>query len=557
MMCLRKRRVTDAAASASRARVWAVIRLEWLTQRREPLTVLYMLVFFALACAFAARGPVELVGSRGLVPRDAPWSIALASTALTAFGQVITTMVAATVVLRDAHDRVHELIGTTQLTSREYLLGKLVASLVLLCAIYCAIPIGLCVGAAVAGGSPASALRGSLPPFLLIVLPTMLAVGALQFAAGVLSGRLWLIVAQGLALIWLWTGVTGAAGAADTPSLIVMFDPFGSAPLLHDTQRWSDAERAALPMPVSALLLANRALWLGLAGTIATFAVRRAPNARRQQRVPDDGNSRMTVPAASVRTPSLVASADVMSVGGVRAAVEVARYVARWTLRDAGWRVLTALGMLNVGVHAVTDAAAARTPVGVSAAVIATVLVHGRLFLILLATIYAGELVWRERDERSAPLFDALPIRDGALMSGSVAGAVLAQTLVVAMLTLAVAVSAAVGSGTLPAITLVSGAVARVWLPAIGWLLAAIAVHVLVQQKVVAHLLCIAGWTLASVLLDAAVPAPLRAPSPMGTVIIFLSLLGLVVVVRPFWHRGDSSQVAAWLSSRRLRGRPR
>ena len=112
--------------SGSMERMRAVLRLELLTQRREPLTVLYVLVLGLLAAAFAAAGPVELVRNRGAVPRDAAWSMLLASTALTAFGQVITTMVAATVVLRDEQDRVAAQLFVTRLTRGEYLTGKFI-----------------------------------------------------------------------------------------------------------------------------------------------------------------------------------------------------------------------------------------------------------------------------------------------------------------------------------------------------------------------------------------------------------------------------------------------
>jgi ABC-2 type transport system permease protein len=540
--------VADAAA-ASRARIWAVIRLEWLTQRREPLTALYVLVFFALACAFGAGGPVELVSGRGVVPRSAPWSIALASSALTAFGQVITTMVAATVVLRDTQDRVHEFIGTTQLSRSEYLFGKLVASLALLCMIYTAIPIGFCVGAAIAGESPMRVLRGSYLPFVMVVLPTMITVGALQFAAGVLSGRLWVIVAQGLVLIWLWTGAIGAIRGTESAILGALSDPFGSAPLLHATATWSDAQRTALPMPVSALLLANRLLWFSIAGTAATIAVLRGGAVRGTPLAPPERAGRESAPIGSVAVVNAIHTAVVHRVSGWRAACEVARYVMRWTLRDTGWRVLTVLAMVNVGVHAMHDVTAARAPVAVSVGAVAALQLHGRLFLILIATIYAGELVWRERDERSAPFFDALPVRDVSLIGGNVAGVMAAQSLVVALLTLAAAVFASVSARALPDVsTLLSEAATRVLLPAIAWLLAALAVHVFNQQKLVGHLLCIAGWAVASVFWNAAVPARSAATTGPAWSMLLLSLLGCAAVLSCCWRRGGTSRAATWIA---------
>ena len=503
-------------------RIGAVVRLEWLTQRREPLTVLYALVLGLLAAAFAAAGPVELVRGRGEVPRDAAWSMMLASTALVAFGQVITTMVAATVVLRDRQDRVAELLGVTTLTAREYLAGKLLAALLVLSVVYAAIPVGLVAGAVGAGGGVRQALAGSVPPFVLLVLPVMLAVGMLQFAAGVLSGRLWVLVGLGLLLIWLWSAAVGEAGGAGASWWWVVVDPFGSAPLLQATRDWSDAERRVRALPVTTALVTGRVVWLMLGATAASLAVRRGAVTGRDARAVR-GGGRGVAPSRVVSV--IVRGAGVAVPGGAlpawRAAVGTARYVASWMLRDAGWRVLTALGAVNVGVHAVLDArGGAADPAVVAGGVLAE---HARLFLILLATIYAGELTWREREDRSAPLFDVLPVRDGALVAGRIAGAVLAQCLVWVVLVGAAAGGVAVGRGAVVDVrAIAAAAVPDVLVPFVVWLLVSLAVHVVVQQKVVGHLVCIAGWVSGVLLFDAARAGSVRLSWP--------TLLGVVMV---------------------------
>ena len=476
-------------------RMHAVVRLELRVQRREPLTALYMVVFALLAMAFSASGPVELVRDRGAVPRDAAWSLMLASTAITAFGQVITTMVAATVVLRDRADRVADLLVPTRLTIVEYRVAKLCAALLMLSLIYAAIPVGLVAGALLGGGSLHAALRGTLPPFVTVVLPTMLAIGALQFAAGVLSGRLWLIVGQGLVLIWLWTvavdSTTQGGGA-----VAALLDPFGSAPLLLASRGWSDAERGVRSLPLTPLLLVNRALWLVIGALAATAAIVRQP--ARRIRV---GHLRAhaAAPVVGAQVPRAVLRAEVPHwwVG----LFATARYVSRWMLRDPGWRVLTLLGAVNVGVHAFH--ASALAPASGGSGSVPGLLEHSRLFLILLATIYAGELVWREREERSAPLFDGLPVATRTLVAGRIAGAIVAQGVLVVVLTAASVFGTMAGGGVLEA-GVAQSATAQVLVPFVAWMLLSLAVHVVVQQKVVAHLLCIAGWALASVRFGAA-----------------------------------------------------
>lgn len=509
--------------STRRARVRAVLLLELRVQRREPLTVLYMLVFALLAMAFAAAGPVELVRDRGAVPRDAAWSLMLASTAITAFGQVITTMVAATVVLRDRADRVADLLVATRLTEGEYRLAKLLAALVMLALIYTAIPFGLVTGAMLGGGSFVAAVRGSVPPFVAVVLPTMLAIGALQFAVGVLSGRLWVIVGQGLVLIWLWTAsITDASRGGG--AVVALLDPFGSAPLLVATREWSVAERSVRSMPLTLLLLASRAIWLGIGLLAAGVAMVRSENRRAGA-----GLAVRVAPGAQRSGRRELALVRAGTAHWWTGLTGTAVYVTRWMLRDAGWRVLALLGAVNVGVHALFAAPAA----DVDRTAMRLLHEHARLFLILLATIYAGELVWREREERSAPLFDALPVAEGAVIVGRIAGAVAAQCVLVAGLVLAVTAGLVwQGAGMprgLPAL-----ASTQLLLPFVAWMLMSLAVHVVVQQKVAGHLLVIAGWVLVSVGFDAAsVSADAGLPT-IGWVAVCL-LAGSIVLLR--WRR--------------------
>lgn len=517
-------------------RVLAVARLELLTQRREPLTGLYALVLGLLAAAFAAAGPVELVRGRGAVPRDASWSLMLASTALTAFGQIITTMVAATVVLRDRQDRVDELLTVSMLTPRQYLTGKLLAALAMLAMIYAAIPLGLVMGAVGAGGRPAAALANSLLPFLTLVLPTMLAIGALQFGIGVLSGRLWIIVGQGLLLIWCWSWVVDAISGAGASPWLPLLDPFGSAPVVRATENWTDAERAAREVSITGMSVGARLVWLALGGSVAlaallraprrpVFALRRSSHARVEEAAPAWGDARRALISCSQPPPWWL---------GARA---TASYVLRWMLRDTGWRVLTVLGSLNVGIHALLDARGAAAAADLSAVAERALSMHSRLFLILLATIYAGELVWREREERSAPMFDVMPVSDSAVLLGRVAGVMIAQCAVVTALTVIACAGVWLGAGRPPdGVHVAAVAITVIGMDFIVWMLVALAVHVVLQQKVAAHLVCIAAWVVGAIFLGAAEAGERSAP-------VWLSGaagVAALVVARVGWVRREA-----------------
>ena len=482
--------------SGALARAVAVARLELAVQRREPLTALYPLVLGLLAFAYASGGPVELVPARGPVPRGAPWALALACTGLVAFGQVITTMVAATVILRDRAVRMDALLATGALRRVEYLGGKLAAALVVLLAVYAAIPVGLWLGLAADGGvvRALDATGAVLRPFALLVVPVMLGVGLLQFALGALAGRLWAIVGQGLVLLWLWGAALGAAegGASGAATWL---DPFASAPVVAATRAWPDTVRAVAPLPVDASLVANRALWLAIGALAAALAFARATIAAPvavPRASPAAGDA---APPARVDAWRAVAAAPLDGWATVRAQ---AGYVARWMMRDAGWRVLAALGALNVAVNAWRAVPRDASPALAAAHALAAATMHARLFLILLATIYAGELVWREREQRTAPLLDALPARTGALVTGGLAGTVAAQAVLVALLAAVAWLAALVRTGAVPEVARYAAAsVAWLLVPFVAWMACSWVVHVVVANKVAAHLLCIAAWVVA------------------------------------------------------------
>ena len=170
-------------------------------------------------------------------------------------------------------------------------------------------------------------------------------------------------------------------------------------------------------------------------------------------------------------------------------------------LRDTGWRVLALLGAVNVSVHAYLDAVAvvassdgARSQ-AVSAVAAAALQTHARLFLILLATIYAGELVWCEREDHSAALFDVLPVHDVAMVTGRIAGVVAAQGALIVLLVCASATGATLGARSAIAFMPLTGfALESVFASFVLWMVLSLAVHVVVQRKVAAHLCCIATW---------------------------------------------------------------
>lgn len=472
-----------------------VARFEVRLQRREFLSAIYLAVFFFLTFGYTSSGAVELVTNRGVVPKNSPWALAHAMAGVTAFGQVITTMITATAVMRDVATRQQELFFATRLTRRDYLLGRWLGALAVMLVVYAAMPVGLVAGTLMPWVDATTLLPFStsayLRPLALLVLPNVVVVSALFFTAGALRRSFMTILLLGVGLVALWS--TGVALARDGHALGVLLDPFGNAALEHTTRSWSEGERSTSAIPLGGWLIANRALWLAVGGAALAVLARafRFEILTVLDRGHDMGHDMGQPPrVADISSAALSPRAP----STWRSSVIEGRWIFQWTLRERGFVTLMSLGALNALANAWRAGGVDPT----AGDVLGAVQEHARLFLILVATIYAGELVWRERDVRVDGLRDVVPAGTGTLVAGKLLGLLAAQLVLVAPLALVALVAgfARSADGMTPALALrwIGGFV----FPFVAQLtLLSVLVHAVVQHKVAGHVLLITGWVAA------------------------------------------------------------
>ncbi|MCE2902865.1 MAG: hypothetical protein ACK5XT_09900 [Gemmatimonas sp.] len=485
----------DAPRRLDRARLIALARFEIAVQLREPLTGLYALVFLLLTFGYSASEAVVLVSGRGDVPRHAPWALMLAFGGLTAFGQVITTMIATTAMLRDETLRTSALILTSGVPPRTWFLARVSAALAVMALVYAALPIGALLGTIVHAVSTdqdhgghvlqtiASAGASALRAYGIVTLPTVLVVTLLLASAAVITRRVLGVLAVALVLVGLWQLALALEAQGGTRALGALLDPFGNAPVLAVTAEWTPVARRMQVVPLTGLLLANRLLWLGVAAGVATGAVHW--NAR----------TPAVEESPAPRRPAIV---EAFAGAPARSAVASLRwFTAHWMAVDGGWRTVAGLAVLNALLNAVL-----RPLTGDDGGVSALLLVseHARLFLILLATVYAGELCWRERDLRIDEIMDTLPVSRRDHVAGRVQGLLLAQGTIVGPLAIGALLVLLGRGGTVSAVGVqawLAWTVFVLWLPFAHLTVLSLAVHALIDHKVGAHLLLITGWVLA------------------------------------------------------------
>src|SRR6476620_1487202 len=253
---------------------WTVFKFELSYWFRRPLTLLFFALFFLMA--FFSTASEAFVGiATGQIHRNAPFVLATTTAILTAIGQVITTAIAGTAVLRDSQLGTEELLFTTRVSKSGYLLGRFVGAFVIMLVIYSALPIGMLVGS-VMPWVPAEKMgpiqiAAFFQPFFMIAVPNLLFVSALLFAIGALTRRLFAVYVTGIVLLVAWQITQTIVGQLDKLRLASLIDPFALTTIDVAIRYWSVAEKNAQLVPLAGPMTQNRLIWI--AAAIALFTL--------------------------------------------------------------------------------------------------------------------------------------------------------------------------------------------------------------------------------------------------------------------------------------------
>jgi ABC-2 type transport system permease protein len=471
---------------------------------KRPLTLLFFTLFFLMAF-FSTASEAFLAVASGQIHRNAPFVLAAGMGILTAIGQVITTAVAGTAVLRDAQLGTEEMLFTTRLSKSGYLLGRFAASFVVMVVIYVALPSGLLIGTLMPW-VPADKLGpvsvwAAFQPFFTIAIPNLFFASALLFAIGAFTRKLFAVYVTGIMLLLAWQITQQIIGHLDKLTLASLIDPFALTTMNTAIRYWSVAEKNRLLIPFDGLLLQNRLLWIGAAlvlfGVVSALFKLRLQHSGKPRRKSAE-KERTT--AAVKPIPVVALSYDRAS--WLRTASRESIFYFRSIVREAPFLAITVICAINILVGAWYTAHPSDSAIWpVTSAIAPTVLGGTSIFVILLATLYGGELVWRERQLKLDQVQDSMPVPAWVPFGGKLFGVFLAIVGMLVVSTAAGIVMQLAQAYTRLQPLLYIEIVGVVAIPtALAVVALAMGVHAMVNQKFVGHLIVIAYWVMSSVL---------------------------------------------------------
>ncbi|MBV9497507.1 MAG: hypothetical protein JOZ54_24945 [Acidobacteria bacterium] len=380
--------------------------------------LLFLLGFWIMHVAATGTNPVHINAPKGLAEQTALFC--------GLFGILVTAGLCSDAVIRDRTSGMDVLLFTTRLRPAEYLHGRFLAALAINGILAFAIPIGLALATKMPylpqDAFGPNQLAAYLQPLLLFVLPNLVLIGAILFTIAALTRQTIPVYLGAIAILIgylfaasYWSGITN-------PVLSALADPLGINALKSMTAYWTASERNVRLIGFPPMLLWNRLLWLAIAATwiavlprMFRFTQRDAKlRGRRNQSADAPHNVRPFGPVPQMR-----------GLFGPRTRMRQALAVMRQSLAEVmsarafPMAFLAAIGLVllwgwNVG-STIYD-----TVTWPLTHLVATVVLSERAIVIpwLVVALFAGELVWKDRETGAAQIADAAPVRASVVLSG-------------------------------------------------------------------------------------------------------------------------------------------
>ena len=427
-----------------RPMIWAIAAFEIRNSFRRLSTYVYFALFFTMAFLMfiAAAGAFPSVnlglGSGGKVMANSPFLLHTFISALSYYGLLVIAAVMGHRAYQDFLHNTYPLFFTSPITKFQYLAGRFVAANVTLLVVFSSICLGCLAGSwwpfvdeTLIGPNQ---LVSYIRPFFVSVLPNVLFIGALFFGLAALGRRIMPVYVSAVILFVSYLIAASLAQDVENKFVAGLIDPFGNYALKHLTQYWTIAEQNTLLVPLTGVYLLNRVLWLGVGATILVFTYYRFRFAQggedTRQTTDSEENAIKSTDIELPTAPSVRSNA-------LRLLPRLIWLEFRSTVKSIAFLLIALCGVVFIFVSAQsTEKMYGTATYPVTSLVVELAGGTFGLFMLIIVTVYSGQMVWREREAGMGQLCDVLPIPTWLPFASKLLALMLVQTLLLTLVML-------------------------------------------------------------------------------------------------------------------------
>jgi ABC-2 type transport system permease protein len=394
--------------------------------------VYFALWFFLSFLAIAAEDFINTGNGKQLL--NGPFSTTILYTFFTLFGTIIIAAIFGTSVLRDFQRDTFQLIFTKPITKFAYLGGRWAGSFVTCIFAFSGMVLGEAAGTLAPWADHTRIAFGHAwwywQPFLSVVVIQIFFLGSLFFMVAALSRKIFVVYLQGVAVFMVYLIVTTIFSATHSLEHFWsgILDPVGLQLADVLARYWTVAEKNTLlfswsPHVAEGVFLYNRLLWSAV-GVICLAAVWRffpmsvealtaGAQGRRAARTMRQEAADAPVRRSLVAAPLPRVHQHFGGRAGLAQFVSLTRIcMANITRELPFWAITVLLAVFSLTNGYFAGKVNDQNVYPVTFLMVQAVEGTSALFLYIVATLYAGELIWRERDTSFSGIHDALPMRE-------------------------------------------------------------------------------------------------------------------------------------------------
>lgn len=422
-----------------------IIQFELLYRLKRPATYIYFFLIFGFSFLLVTLPETSIGGAREKVHINSPYVITTVVMMFLLFGSFICAAMCGIPVYRDFEHNSYELIFTTQVKKGHYLWGRFIGSYILTLFIITSTIPGIILGTSMPWVEESLKgpfmLNAYIHSFLVFIVPNTLILSLLFFSIGSYLRSQVAIFSQGAIFIIIYFTISLTTVDIDTSPWVSLCDPFGSTAIDEMTKYWTAVERNQLLLPFKGLILYNRLLWITIAVIVSVFFHRgfkmsaTAPFSRFVKKHTKLFTYDETI-HHTIHVPAFVASS--LFASSVKQWWNLTWFHFSKIIRSVAYIILIACSvgfvlMVQMGMKF----AYGTFLLPVTYVLIDTLAGNFRLFLIIIVTIYAGEVMWKEISNNFAQIADSSPISNHRILLSKFSAVVLMElfTLILMMIT--------------------------------------------------------------------------------------------------------------------------
>jgi len=386
-------------------------------RKARAANYIYFGIMFMLCILAVTTDVVQIGGAVGQVKENAPIVTGQMVVIMGVFMSLISSAIMGVAVLRDFEHNTEAILFSTPIKKFHYLMGRFWGSFVILILVASSIPIAFMIGDV----WPTREADRLLPfnlltywrPFFIFIVPNMFFTGAIFFASGALSRKSIVIYTQGILLLVLYLASQSMLRDLEQKEIAAMLDPFGVRAFNFYTQYWTPGERNTLQIPLEGYILYNRLIWMAV-GIVVLFVTHFAfsfnvvRNSLFKSKAAKD--DRLLIKPEETKIPIAQQSTGFStSIGQL---VKLTVFYFKMVFKEIPFMAIVIAGMLLMFLNAMNMNEIYGTSSYPTTYSVLGLLSGFNLFFVIIAVLYSGELIWKERAVNLNLIIDAMPMPD-------------------------------------------------------------------------------------------------------------------------------------------------